>query len=154
MPTITPPAPQPAQLRPDPQPGRGLHVLVAGASRELHRGLFEALEGWGYTVSSALNLASARRELGVDDDGGVRMQVDVLLASDLLPDGSGVELVERARLANPSLGAVLMTTSPAAELESRARRVGVTALLCAPVALTALQWALEAACAPGLVTLS
>lgn len=131
---------------------QSLHVLVVEASRELQRTIADALEGWGHTVSFAASSQDAHRELALGSSGSRRPPVDVLVSSMSVPGTDGIDLTRMARWAYPTLGVVLFGTEVGGDLESRARGAGATALLCLPLALGALRWAVEAATWDTMVT--
>ncbi len=131
---------------------QGLHVLVVEASRELQRTIAEALEGWGHTVSFAAHAQDAQRELGLGSGNNGRPPVDVLVSSLEVPGGSGIDLTRMARWAWPTLGVVLFGAEAGLEVESRARLAGASAVLCLPLAVGALRWAVEAATWDTMVT--
>ncbi len=97
-------------------------ILVVEDHADFQRNLREVLQGEGHTVRAASTLAQADREL--------RAESPELLLLDLrLPDGNGLDLLERVRKEQPDLPAVILTGNADLDSALRAIRAGAQAYL-------------------------
>lgn len=115
---------------------RAPRVLVVDDEEHVRGVLCEALATWGCEVRSAAGTAQA---LAVFAEGGY----DLVLTDFRMPNGSGVDLIEGLRHADPSV-AVIMLTASSADLDAPSRRLEF-AVLRKPLQFDALKLAVDAA---------
>jgi two-component system, sensor histidine kinase len=139
-PDIAPRAPLQAQRPASTQPLQGMHLLYAEDDAELLELFTALLRQSGATVYACADLAQARAVLRSD------VPLSAVLSDYRLgPDGTGLELVEEARLRHgPALAAVMLTGDTAAQDLSAMGKIQLT-LLHKPVSSEQLVAALQAA---------
>jgi DNA-binding response OmpR family regulator len=103
--------------------------------RELVRELLTADD---YTVITAADGFAALKMLKT-------FQIDLLLSDLQMPDMDGVDLIKRAREANPTLVGVLLTAAPTDDPEATMKAAGASALLIKPSDLDHLGTIIELA---------
>jgi CheY-like chemotaxis protein len=90
-----------APVLPPPQPERhAMRILLVEDHEDTNRSLTNLLRQRGYHVQSAVNLQSAL-------DLSAKEEFDVLISDLGLPDGSGIDLMERLNSKRPLLGIAL-----------------------------------------------
>ena len=102
----------------------GLSVLVVDDERMLRRRLTSHLEALGAAVSGAETLAEARESV-------TKQQFDFILLDIHLPDGSGLDLLREAGIADAT-GVVVMTAQGGVEGAVEAMRLGALDYLVKP----------------------
>ncbi len=90
-------------------------VLVVDDEARVRDVLCDALETWGLAADSAADSAQALELFARGD-------YDLVLTDFLMPGGSGLELIEGVRTADPSV-AVIMLTASSADLDAPSRRL-------------------------------
>jgi two-component system response regulator (stage 0 sporulation protein F) len=90
-------------------------VLVVDDEARIRDVLCDALETWGLAADSAADSAQALELFARGD-------YDLVLTDFLMPGGSGLELIEGVRTADPSV-AVIMLTASSADLDAPSRRL-------------------------------
>lgn len=90
-------------------------ILVVDDEERVRGVLCDVLEAWGCEVDGA---ASGAQALGLFERG----DYDLILTDFLMPGGSGLELIEGVRHADPSVGVIMLTAS-AADLDAPSRRL-------------------------------
>lgn len=83
-------APEPESLRATPPQGAGVRILVVEDEAPFARAVARRLEKAGHTVRAVATLAMAERALREDES-------DLLLLDMRLPDGSGLDFLQRLR---------------------------------------------------------
>lgn len=78
------------------------HILIIDDEEKLRGLLARIIRSEGFEVTEAADLKSGFRKLG-------QQAVDVLLCDVKLPDGSGVDFVQKAKTAFPALEIILLT---------------------------------------------
>ncbi len=97
-------------------------ILVVEDHADYQRNLREILQSEGHTVRAASTVSEAEREF--------REQPSEMLLLDLrLPDGSGLDLLDRVRSERPDLPAIVLTGNADLESALRAIRAGAKAYL-------------------------
>jgi putative two-component system response regulator len=109
-------------------------LLIVEDEAVLARALGRHLGGRFDAVHIAATAAEAERIHATQGYG-----IEVVLADIGLPDGDGIDLVTRLRLADPALGAVVATGVDDAETAERAVRVGVQGYLLKPFEMSEAQ---------------
>jgi len=104
-----------------------LRLLVVEDRESLRRMLVRALEGEGYAVAAAGDLAAARAELG---DG---QRIDLVLSDLMLPDGSGLDVLALARERTPAPPVVVLTGFGSVAAAVAAMKLGAADFLEKPV---------------------
>jgi len=93
-----------AQITPAVSPRKperqGMRILLVEDHEDTNRSLTNLLQLRGYQVQSALNLESAL-------DLSSKVQFDVLISDLALPDGSGIDLVQKLQSTRPVIGIAL-----------------------------------------------
>jgi len=89
--------------------------LVVDDEARVRDVLCDALEAWGMAADSAADSAQALELFARGD-------YDLVLTDFLMPGGSGLELIEGVRSADPSV-AVIMLTASSADLDAPSRRL-------------------------------
>ena len=115
-----------------------LKVLVVDDEEAMRTVLESRLGAWGLQVVSAGDLAVAERVL----DAG---QPDIVVTDVMLPDGSGVDLLDRMRQRDLELPVVLITAHGTVDLAVEAMKKGALDFLTKPLDYDRLKRALEAA---------
>jgi signal transduction histidine kinase/ActR/RegA family two-component response regulator len=113
---------------------RKLRILVVDDHDDTRRVLANLLRVKGHEVFTAMNVASALETLS-------RESIDVLLSDIGLPDGTGYDLMERAKALQPLIG-IALSGFGAAEDISRAMESGFAHHLIKPVNFERLEAAL------------
>jgi signal transduction histidine kinase/CheY-like chemotaxis protein len=122
-------------LRPDSLPQeRKLRILVVDDHDDTRRVLADLLRAKGHEVLTAMDVASALETLN-------RESTDVLLSDIGLPDGTGYDLIERAKVLQPLIGIALSGFGTAEDI-SRATESGFAHHLIKPVNFDQLEAAL------------
>ena len=111
-----------------------LRILVVDDHDDTRRVLANLLRAKGHEVLTAMNIASAFETLG-------RESFDVLLSDIGLPDGTGYDLMERAKVLQPLIGIALSGFGTAEDI-ARATESGFAHHLIKPVNFDQLEAAL------------
>jgi DNA-binding NtrC family response regulator len=115
---------------------RPVRVLVIDDDEDVRAGICRFLGQRGYRVEEAEDCARASSAFA-------KAPPDVALLDERLPDGRGVELLERLLVLAPSVPIVMLTGHASIELAVRAIKLGADQFLTKPVDLEALQVVLE-----------
>ena len=110
-------------------------ILVIDDVREIQRVLSLALRSEGYRVTTVGRGSDAWREI---DRAGQETPYHLALVDIMLPDISGLEVVERIRKDSPLTEIIFMTGHASVETAARAVRLGAFAYLTKPVKLDQL----------------
>ncbi len=116
--------------------GTGLSILLVEDDAGLRGSLALSLSRRGYAVMPAASRAEAERILA--DHG-----IDLLLLDLRLPDGSGLDVLARARELDPQAPVVVMTAFPDVRTAVRAMREGARDYIVKPFELEELHLTLE-----------
>ncbi|MDE2400106.1 MAG: sigma-54-dependent Fis family transcriptional regulator [Burkholderiales bacterium] len=106
------------------------HALVVDDEADSADMLATLIALEGFTVATAGSLRDARRQLALQEP-------DIVLLDLILPDGSGMQLVEDAK-ALPNTEVVLITGHASLETSIQALRLGATDYLVKPINVTQL----------------
>jgi DNA-binding response OmpR family regulator len=117
-------------------------ILVIDDDRSARMLLERVLTRAGHQVTL---VDTAVEGLEVLSGGGI----DLLITDKNLPDVDGLELLRRAREANPGLQVVLMTGFPTAETRTHAQELGVHSYVTKPFGVHDILAVCEAALAAG-----
>jgi DNA-binding NtrC family response regulator len=115
-----------------------LHVLVVDDDGAVRRACVTIAEGMGCAVVSAESVARARTILK-------HQKIDVLLLDLQLPDGEGLELLQKVKTLYPETAIVVMTAFASVASAVEAMRIGARDYLTKPFALEELTTVLERA---------
>ena len=115
---------------------RPVRVLVIDDDEGVRAGVCKFLEQRGYQVEEAEDGARAASAFA-------KAPPDVALLDERLPDGSGVELLQRLLSLAPSVPIVMLTGHASIELAVRAIKLGADQFLTKPVDLEALNLIME-----------
>ena len=116
--------------------GAGLHVLLVEDHSDARRALCTLLGSQGYGVKAAASLQSAL-ELGA------RQRFDVLIADVGLPDGNGLDLLEKLQEHSPELLGIAISGYGTSQDIQNSRNAGFAAHLTKPVRFPELRQTLE-----------
>lgn len=117
-------------------------ILVIDDDRSARMLLERVLTRAGHQVTL---VDTALQGLELLEKGGV----DLLITDKNLPDVDGLELLRRAREANPGLQVILMTGFPTAETRTHAQELGVHSYVTKPFGVHDILGVCEAALAAG-----
>ena len=115
-----------------------LKVLVVDDEEAMRTVLESRLGSWGLEVVSTADLAAAERTL-------VKLRPEIVVTDVMLPDGSGVDLLDRLRRHELDVPVVLITAHGSVELAVEAMKKGALDFLTKPLDYDRLRRALEAA---------
>jgi DNA-binding NtrC family response regulator len=115
---------------------RQIRVLVIDDDEDVREGVCGFLRERGYRVEEAEDCTQATNAFA-------KAPPDVALLDERLPDGRGVELLERLLALGPSVPIVMLTGHASIELAVRAIKLGADQFLTKPVDLEALCVVLE-----------
>ncbi len=101
-------------------------VLIVDDDPEVSRALERTLGRAGYRTLAAADVEEAREALAVNE-------VDLLLVDLVLPSGSGMELITRARMRDADLAVIVLTGHGSVASAVEAMRVGAYDYLTKPV---------------------
>jgi DNA-binding NtrC family response regulator len=121
-----------------PHSGTGCNVIVVEDDVALRQTICEYLERAGHGVRTASGVEEGWRLL-------VEEPADALIADLMLPDGTGVDLLARARELYPSLAAIVMTGFGSLESAVESMRLGAADYLSKPFSMLELERALQRA---------
>ena len=107
------------------------HALVVDDEADSAEMLATLIALEGFTVASVGSLREARKQM-------ILQQPDIMLLDLVLPDGSGMQLIEETR-ASCHMEIVLITGHASLETSIQAFRLGVTDYLVKPINMTQLQ---------------
>lgn len=102
-------------------------ILVVDDEALLRWSIVEMLTTAGYAVADAASSRDARRLLERSDE-----RFDALLLDFRLPDATGLDLLQAARLRGVTCPAILMTAYGSSETIERAREAGVCEIVAKP----------------------
>jgi CheY-like chemotaxis protein/anti-sigma regulatory factor (Ser/Thr protein kinase) len=123
--------------------GRSLRVLVVEDHADTRQALCRILSRWGHTVQAAGTVAEAEAAVS-------RFRPELLLSDIGLPDGTGVELLEKLRNHYSCVAIAMSGYGMESDLE-QTRRAGFKAHLVKPVAAERLKDAIETLTADDLL---
>jgi two-component system, NtrC family, response regulator HydG len=103
-------------------------ILLVDDDRDMRELVRELLIEDGYMVVTAANGFAALKVLKT-------FHVDLLLSDLQMPDMDGIDLIRRARNANPMLVGVLLTAALTDDPDAMMRRAGASAFLVKPADL-------------------
>ena len=101
-------------------------VLIVDDDPEVSRALERTLGRAGYRTLTAADVEEAREALAVNE-------VDLLLVDLVLPSGSGMDLITRARMRDADLAVIVLTGHGSVQSAVEAMRVGAYDYLTKPV---------------------
>jgi PAS domain S-box-containing protein len=127
LPIVTPRAEKPASPRLDRPEAGGRHVLVVDDEDGVLDVTAQGLQAEGYQVSTCNNPSQAV-ELYRDD----RQEIDLVIVDMVMPDMSGVELLEKIREIDPDVPVVLSSGFALDEMVERFMPHGFVAFLTKP----------------------
>lgn len=107
-------------------------ILIVDDERLLRWSLRRKCEEWGYNVEEAENCAQAQEQID-------QSRPDLALLDVRLPDGNGVDLLQRIVQNSPGLPVLMITADPKVEDIKRAIRLGAFDYLTKPVDFDELQ---------------
>jgi DNA-binding NtrC family response regulator len=100
----------------------GLRVLVVEDNAAIRTSLAALLEREGFDVVAVAEFQSAQELIGLE-------LFDTLITDLDLPDGTGLDLLLRAKLVRPSMRSILMTGYGCSAVRKQASELGLSAYL-------------------------
>jgi DNA-binding NtrC family response regulator len=107
------------------------HILVVDDQHSIRLMLESGLSLNGFRVSCARNGTEALTAVGTGN-------FDAVISDIYMPDGDGLEMVQKLRLVSPSLPIILMTAQGSVELAVRAVEEGATDFIAKPFEVRAV----------------
>ena len=115
-----------------------LQVLVVDDEEAMRTVLESRLTAWGLVVQTAADLASVDEQLSLSEP-------QVIISDVMLPDGSGVDLLDRLSERSMTIPVVLITAHGTVDLAVEAMKRGALDFLTKPLDYERVRHALEAA---------
>ena len=107
-------------------------ILVVDDEATVLRNIARSLHAAGFQVVTAMNCESAMLALKASE-------IDALCLDIMLPDGNGLDVLEKARQTVPDIPAVLISSALCPETRARAAKLGVQHFLPKPFSLAHLK---------------
>lgn len=111
-------------------PGQKEQIYIVFSDTQMTYLLERVLRSNGYTVSTFAGKAPAEQALNALDK---RNMPDLVVISDRLKDGTGIDLARQLSATIPSLPVVLFVSQDSTDLLKSAMRLGITDYLCLPL---------------------